>query len=96
MSALVLVAQDVDGIFHVEPYFWLPGDVREREREDRAPYVEWVHKGFLTPIGEATDPKVIALKIAELNGKYRIATLAYDRWRINDLRRANSTRLAVT
>ena len=27
------------------------------------------------------------MKIAELNGQYRIQTLAYDRWRINDLKR---------
>jgi phage terminase large subunit-like protein len=41
----------------------------------------------VTPIGEATDPKAIALKIAELNGRYRIQALAYDRWRIADLKR---------
>ncbi len=87
MSALVLIAEDFEGVFHVEPFFWLPGDVRERASEDRAPYGEWAREGYLTPIGEATDPKAIALKLAELHGQYRIQALAYDRWRIGDLKR---------
>jgi phage terminase large subunit-like protein len=87
MSALVLIAEDLEGVFHVEPWFWLPGNVQERESEDRAPYQGWIEDGYLISIGEATDPKVIALKIAELDGQYRIQTLAYDRWRIGDLKR---------
>ena len=63
----------------MQPHFWLPGDVRDREGEDHAPYAEWIQKGYLRPIGEATDPTVVALKIAELDGQYRIQTLAYDR-----------------
>jgi phage terminase large subunit-like protein len=87
MTALILVGEDIDSVFHVQPHFWLPGDIEERESEDHAPYREWELQGYLTPIGDATDPKVIALKIAELNGKYRIAALAFDRWRICDLKR---------
>ena len=37
--------------------------------------------------GRTTDPKAVALKIAELNGIYNIQALAYDRWRIADLER---------
>jgi phage terminase large subunit-like protein len=87
MSALVLIAESLDGVFHVEPFYWLPGNVEQRESEDRAPYREWAHEGYLEPIGEATDPRVIALRIAELNGQYGIRALAYDRWRIGDLKR---------
>jgi phage terminase large subunit-like protein len=87
MSALELIAESLDGVFHVEPHFWIPGDVEQREGEDRAPYREWVYEGYLESIGEATDPKVIALRIAELNGQYRIQALAYDRWRIGELKR---------
>lgn len=39
------------------------------------------------PAGEATDPAMIALKVAELNGRYRIMSLAFDRWRITELKR---------
>jgi phage terminase large subunit-like protein len=42
---------------------------------------------LLTFPGRSTDPKVVALKIAELHGRYNIRALAYDRWRIEDLTR---------
>jgi phage terminase large subunit-like protein len=87
MSALVLVYQDIDGVFHVKPEFWLPGDIRERGDVDRAPYEVWAREGLLTPSGATTDPALIARRIAELSGDYRLMTLAFDRWRINDLQR---------
>jgi phage terminase large subunit-like protein len=89
LSALVLVFADDDGAFDVVPFFWLPGDdLREREDTDRAPYVQWRNDGFLlTTPGKSTDPKAIALKIAELHGVYDFKALAYDRWRIEDLKR---------
>jgi len=87
MSALVLIYKDYDQIFHVRPYYWLPGDVRARTDNDRVPYDTWQRQGYLTSAGESTDPAMIARKIAELNGKYRILGLAFDRWRIADLKR---------
>jgi phage terminase large subunit-like protein len=88
MSALVLVAAGMDDVYHAECHYWLPGaNVLERAREDKVPYDVWVRDGLLTHCGEVTDPKMIALKIAELNGKYRIMTLAFDRWRMGDLKR---------
>lgn len=87
MSALVLIYQDIEGVFHVQPEFWLPGDVRERGEQDKAPYDVWVREGLITPAGPTTDPKMIAWRIAELSGQYRLMTLAFDRWRINDLKR---------
>ena len=45
MSALVLIAEDIGGTFDVEPFYWLPGNVEQRESEDRAPYREWAHEG---------------------------------------------------
>jgi phage terminase large subunit-like protein len=87
MSALVLIHQDLEGIFHVIPFYWLPGDIQARADEDRMPYGEWVKEGLLEPAGDATDPAMIARKIAELNGLYRIQTLAFDAWRMNELKR---------
>jgi phage terminase large subunit-like protein len=87
LSALVIVYQDGAGVFHVKPFCWLPGDLRERSEQDHAPYVEWAKIGFIAPIGESTDPAVIARKIAESNGQNHIMSLAFDRWRINDLKR---------
>jgi phage terminase large subunit-like protein len=49
--------------------------------------LEWAKLGFIAPIGESTDPAVIARKIAAINGQNHIVSLAFDRWRINDLKR---------
>ena len=87
LSALVIVYQDGACVFHVKPFCWLPGDLREHSEQDHAPYVEWAKLGFIAPIGESTDPAVIAHKIAAINGQNHIASLAFDRWRINDLKR---------
>ena len=90
MSALILVFQDInDGTFDVVPFAWLPAEtLTEHEDSDKMPYRVWVDDGsLLTFPGRVTDPKSVALKIAELHGKYRIERLGYDRWRIEDLRR---------
>lgn len=88
LTALVLVFPDEDEAFDVLPTFWLPGDLREREDEDRTHYVRWAAEGHLQGMpSKTTDPKVIALAIAELHGRYGFKALAYDRWRIEDLRR---------
>ena len=87
LSALVIVWQDGDGVFHVKPYCWIPGDLKERGEQDHAPYDAWARLGCITPIGPTTDPKAIAYKIAEINGQNHIMSLAFDRWRINDLKR---------
>jgi len=87
MSALVLVHQDIDGVFHVQPHYWLPGNVQERVDQDRVPYDVWIRDGLVYHAGDTTDPEAVAIKIAELNGQYRIMTLAFDAWRIADLKR---------
>jgi phage terminase large subunit-like protein len=87
LSALVLVWGDPQGVYHVRPYCWIPGNLKERSDEDRAPYEAWAKQGHIFPMGIATDPKVIAHKIAEINGRNHIEALAFDRWRINDLKR---------
>jgi phage terminase large subunit-like protein len=87
MSALVLIHEDADDVFHVKPEFWLPGDIQERVDQDRAPYDVWIRDGLLHEAGKSTDPRLIAHRIAEISGEYRLMTLAFDRWRINDLKR---------
>lgn len=89
LSALVLVFADDDGGFDVVPYFFLPGDtLHEREDVDRVPYLTWARQGHLiAPPGRTNDPRVFANKIAELHGRHSIKGIAYDRWRIEDLKR---------
>jgi phage terminase large subunit-like protein len=87
LSALILIHQDAEHKFHVMPHFWLPGDTRARAQEDKVPYDVWERDGLITNAGQTTDPAMIALKIAELAGRYQIKTLTFDRWRIADLQR---------
>ena len=89
MTALVLVFADNDGGFDVVPFCWLPGEtLQEREDEDNMPYRLWAKDGdLLTFPGRSTDPKAVALQIAELHGLCSIKALAFDRWRIEDLKR---------
>jgi phage terminase large subunit-like protein len=89
LTALVLVFADDSGDFDVVPYCWLPGEtLQEREDEDHMPYRVWAQQGhLLTFPGRTTDPRVVVTKIAELHGIYNIRALAFDRWRIEDIRR---------
>lgn len=90
LTALVLVFIGDDGIYDALPFFWLPADdLADREDSDRVPYRQWRDEGFLlTCPGKTIDPEAVALKIAELHGEYNFELLAFDRWRINDLKRS--------
>jgi len=94
LTALVLVAQDKDGVWHVLPYFWTPGEnLREKEMLDRTPYCYWRDHGFLqaTP-GRVIDYGFVAQKIGELAEDYIIPSIRFDRWRIEDLKREMDAR----
>jgi phage terminase large subunit-like protein len=89
LTALILAFGDTNTGFDILPYCWLPSEtLQERADEDRMPYLVWAHQGhLLTFPGRTSDPKAVALKIAELHGRYNIQALAFDRWRIEDLKR---------
>ena len=89
MTALVLVFEGDQQIYDTMPFVWLPGEtLQERQDIDMMPYRQWANEGhLLTFPGRVTDPKAVALKIAELHGTYQIKALAYDRWRIEDLQK---------
>lgn len=89
LTALVLAFVGDDGEYVALPFCWLPGEtLQEATDRDHMPYATWVQQGhLLTFPGRTTDPKVIALKIAELHGTYNIRALAFDRWRIEDIKR---------
>jgi phage terminase large subunit-like protein len=77
----------------VQMFAWKPGDLL-RDHSDRdfgsgnLRYEQWAKDGhLLTSPGRSIDPTVVAKKIAELTGTYRVLGLAYDRWRVADLLR---------
>lgn len=70
-----------------QPWFWKPADsLEEHGKRDRLPYSQYAKDGLLeVSSGRIIDPAAIALKIAELRGKYNVLGLVYDRWRIEYL-----------
>lgn len=89
MTALILVAEDTDGIVHVKPEFWVPEKgLADRAARDRAPYDLWARQGYLTPTpGASIDYSFVAHRLAEISQQCNLRLLKFDRWRINDLQR---------
>jgi phage terminase large subunit-like protein len=92
LTALVMVNASW-GEDRVAAWFWKPEDwLDEHSARDfgggSQQYKQWRDKGFLeTSPGRSISPEVVATRIAELHGRYKVRGLAYDRWRMNDLLR---------
>ncbi|TFI46638.1 terminase large subunit [Diaphorobacter sp. DS2] len=88
LTALVIVGQ-VDGVWHVQPHFWTPETgLQDRARRDRAPYDVWHRQGFLrTTPGATVDYEHVAADMLEILADLDIQAVAYDRWRIDLLRK---------
>jgi len=89
LTALVLVFPDGDGSVDVLPFFWCPKDTLTlREEADKVPYRQWAREGLIEPTpGKATDHAYVVHRLGELSTMFDIQTVAYDRWRIEDLRK---------
>lgn len=96
LTAFVLVYQNEDGVWNVLPRFWAPEKgLRERSRNDRVPYDRWAQDGYLiTTPGATVDYEHVARDILELIEDVELQGIAYDRWRI-DLMRREFERLGV-
>lgn len=88
LTALVLIGQ-VGGAWQVRPYFWTPEQgLLDRAKRDRAPYDVWHRQGLLrTTPGATVDYEAVALEMADLLADLDVAAIAYDRWRIDLLKR---------
>jgi phage terminase large subunit-like protein len=87
LTSLVLMAPK-DGVWHVKPTFWLPGDsLRERARADRVPYDIWHDQQLLekTP-GPTVEYEYIAEHLRGLFDTLDIRKIAFDRWNWRHLR----------
>lgn len=67
---------------------WLPDDDLLRKEElDRVPYLAWKAAGHLeTTPGRAISKLAVLRRLAELSNTFDLQTVAYDRWRIEDLK----------
>ena len=88
LTALVLVALH-KGRWHVRPHFWTPEKgLVERSKRDRAQYDVWAKQGFIaTTPGASIDYEFVARDIAEIASDINLKAIAFDRWRIDLLKK---------
>ena len=89
LTAFVMAFPDEAGVFDVVCRFFMPeANIEERSNEDRVPYNLWAKQGLITLIpGSTIDPGFVADVLANAAATYDMQSLAYDRWRIEDLKR---------
>lgn len=89
LTAFVLAFPSADRSFDVVCRFFMPeSNIEERSNEDRVPYDLWARQGHITLIpGSTIDPAFVAHAIIQAGQKYDLKAVAYDRWRIEDLKR---------
>jgi phage terminase large subunit-like protein len=90
LTAAVLAFEPRDEIepWAVFPYFWLPGDgLADKAEKDRVPYLAWRDAGYLeTHPGRAINKLAVIRRLAEICASFEVISIAYDRWRIEDLK----------
>lgn len=88
LTSLVLYGHK-NGKWNAYPYFWAPAvGLEERAKRDRAPYDVWVKQGFIQTTPSATvDYDFVAAGIAEITKGKNVIAIAYDRWRIDILKK---------
>lgn len=87
LTALAMVAQK-DGIWHVQVDFFAPEvGLSDRSQRDRAPYDVWADQGFITLSPSASiNYEWVAQRLIDLCDDYDVQVIAFDRWRIDDLK----------
>jgi phage terminase large subunit-like protein len=67
---------------------WLPDDdLLRKEETDRVPYLAWKAAGHLeTTPGRAISKLAVLRRLTELANHFDLQAIAYDRWRIEDLK----------
>lgn len=88
LTALVLIGK-AGNVWQVRSYFWTPEQgLFDRARKDRAPYDAWARQGFIrTTPGATVDLEAVALDLADVLSDCDVQAIAYDRWRIDVLKK---------
>jgi phage terminase large subunit-like protein len=90
MTALVLLFEprNANQRWAVVPFYWRPEErLVDAERRDNVPYTQWRRDGHIeTTPGKAISKLVVMQRIAQLDQQFTIEWLAYDRWRMEDLK----------
>lgn len=82
LCAFALVFPDATGGLDVLLRVWTPeATLHARAMRDRADYVRWADDGYLTPTaGETIDFDQVELELLDLNRRFNITAVNYDRW----------------
>ncbi|MGX9990838.1 terminase large subunit [Rhizobium sp. Z1P35] len=91
LTCFLLVFPEDGGRYTVLPRFFLPEfDIDGKSDTDRVPYNVWARQAdarlTLLP-GKVIDPALVAEYIADDAARFDIKEIAFDRWRIEDLKR---------
>lgn len=88
LTALILVGK-VAGTWQTVSHFWTPEKgLIERAKRDRSPYDVWAKQGYLhTTPGASVDYEFVAQDIAAILAGLNVQAVAYDRWRIDLLKK---------
>ncbi len=90
LTALVLQFEpdEKDPFWRMLEWFWLPAEgLHEKADRDRVPYLAWRDAVYLlTTPGRAINKLAVIQQAAEIASLYDLQALAYDRWRIEDLK----------
>lgn len=88
LTALVIIGK-INGFWHAIPHFWTPEDgLLDRAKRDRQPYDVWVKQGYMhTTAGKTVDYEIVAHDIVAIMSNLNIQSVAYDRWRIDILKK---------
>jgi phage terminase large subunit-like protein len=70
------------------PYFWIPDhELDKREARDKVPYAAWIKSRDLeTTPGRAISKLHVLLRMQTICSYFQVDKIAYDRWRIEDMR----------
>ena len=90
LTSLVLVFEPTtaDPFWRTLPFFWLPEvGLHDKAERDKVPYLAWRDAGHLeTTPGKAINKLHVIHRLAEVADRYDLQSIAYDRWRIEDLK----------
>jgi len=88
LTAYAEVFPNADGTMDAFLEFWTPKDtLKEREDEDRVPYIAWARDGHLHAVpGKVIDYAHVVKRLGERSAEVEILEVAYDRWRIENLK----------
>lgn len=96
LTALALIGKR-EGKWRARVFFWAPEEgIADRAKRDRVPYDLWAKSGHLrTTPGRTVDYEVVARDVLEICEGYRVHSIAYDRWRIDLLKKEFKDELGV-